>query len=132
MAVFEYFRRVRYFETDPFGAAHHSRVYLWFEEARTEFLRLLGKPYGELEASGLRFPVRESGCRHRSVARFDELLRVTIERVDVGGASLRFAYRVGCEDRAVAEGYTLHACVGPDGRVRRLPDPLRRLFQPPT
>jgi acyl-CoA thioester hydrolase len=132
VSLFEHRRRVRYFDTDQFHAAHHSRVYLWFEEARTELLRDLGKPYQDLEASGFFFPVREAGCRYRGLARFDDLLTVCIEKVEVRGASLRFDYRVHADERPIADGFTVHACVGREGRVFRIPEEVRRLFQPPS
>ena len=31
--------RVRYKETDKMGVVHHSNYYIWFEVARTEFMR---------------------------------------------------------------------------------------------
>ena len=129
MAVFELQRRVRYFDTDQFQAAHHSRVYLWFEEARTELLRELGRPYTEFEAAGLFFPVREAGCRYRGLARFDVLLNVAIDSVEVRGASLRFDYRVTCAEGPIAEGYTVHACVDRQGKVLRIPADVRELFE---
>lgn len=135
MPIFEYARRVRYVDTDQFGAAHHSRVYHWFEEARTEYLRSVGRPYQEFEAVGLFFPVREGGCRYRALARFDMLLTVAIDRIEIGGASLRFEYRITSDDVLVAEGFTLHACVDRAGRVTRLRADVRRLFegfQPPS
>jgi acyl-CoA thioester hydrolase len=128
MAVFEYQRRVRYFDTDQFQAAHHSRVYLWFEEARTELLRMLGRPYQELESAGIFFPVRAAGCRYRGLARFDMLLNVSIDRIQVRGASLRFDYRVTSSDVPIADGYTVHACVDRRGKVVRLPNDVRELF----
>ena len=129
MAIFEYQRRVRYADTDQFQAAHHSRVYLWFEEARTELLRALGRPYQEMEHAGIFFPVREGACRYRGLARFDMLLSVAIESVDVRGASLRFDYRVTAGEAVIAEGYTVHACVDREGRVVRLPPDIRALFE---
>jgi acyl-CoA thioester hydrolase len=128
VAIFEYSRRVRYADTDQFHAAHHSRVYLWFEEARTELLRALGKPYQEFEKDGLFFPVREGACRYRGLARFDMLLTVAIESVDVRGASLRFDYSVTAEQTAIADGYTVHACVDRSGKVSRIPADVRALF----
>jgi acyl-CoA thioester hydrolase len=128
MPMFEYQRRVRYADTDQFQAAHHSRVYLWFEEARTELLRSLGKPYQEFEQAGVFFPVREAACRYRGLARFDMLLSVTIEEVSVRGASLRFDYRVASGEVAIADGYTVHACVDRAGKVMRLPADVRSLF----
>src|SRR5688572_24063304 len=127
-ARFEHLHRVRYFETDQFVAAHHSRVYHWFEEARTEYLRALGRPYQDFEAAGIFFPVREGGARYRSLARFDALLRVAIVAVGLRGASLRFDYAITTEGAAVADGFTVHACVDRSGRVVRLPDDVRRLF----
>lgn len=128
MAVFDYQRRVRYADTDQFRAAHHSRVLLWFEEARTELLRSLGRPYQEFERSGIFFPVREASCRYRALARFDMLLDVTIDSIEIRGASLRFDYRVTCCAEPIAEGYTLHACVDRAGKVVRLPPDLRTFF----
>ena len=128
MSIFVLERRVRYVDTDQFGAAHHSRVYCWFEEARTELLRALGRPYGEFEAAGTFFPVSEAGCRYRRLARFDALLHVTIETIEVGGASLRFTYRVSEGDVEIADGFTEHACVNREGKVRRIPADVRALF----
>jgi acyl-CoA thioester hydrolase len=129
MPVFELQIRVRYADTDQFHAAHHSRVYLWFEEARTELLRELGKPYQEFESAGIFFPVREGGCRYRGLARFDMLLTVAIESITVRGASLRFDYRITAGEEAIAEGFTLHACVDDSGKVVRLPADVRALFE---
>ncbi len=128
MAIFEHRLRVRYFDTDQFHAAHHSRVYLWFEEARTELLRAWGKPYQEFEKVGIFFPVREGGCRYRALARFDMLLTVAIEAIAVRGASLRFDYVITAEGETIAEGFTLHACVDAEGKVARLPTDVRELF----
>jgi acyl-CoA thioester hydrolase len=133
VAIFEHRRRVRYFDTDQFHAAHHSRVYLWFEEARTELLRALGRPYQTFEDEGLFFPVRESGARYRGLARFDALLTVAIDEVEVRGASLRFRYTVTAPEGPIADGFTVHACVDRAGRVLRIPASVRAMFaQPPS
>jgi acyl-CoA thioester hydrolase len=132
MAVFSIERRVRYFDTDQFHAAHHSRALLWFEEARTELLRALGRPYGEFEEAGIFFPVREATIRYRNLARFDVLLVVAIEKVELGGASLRFEYRVHSPDGPIAEGFTVHACVDRGGKIARLPRDVRELFEKGT
>lgn len=129
MMPFRHQRRVRYADTDQFRAAHHSRVYLWFEEARTELLRELGRPYGDLEEAGVFFPVRESGCRYRSLALFDRLLEVAIRRVEVRGASIRFDYEVTADTAPIASGFTTHACVDGAGRVVRIPADVRALLE---
>ena len=47
---------VRYQETDQMGIAHHSVYPVWFEVARTDFIKKLGVSYSEIEKMGLCFP----------------------------------------------------------------------------
>lgn len=122
--------RVRYAETDKAGMAHHSAYLIWFEEGRVELLRTLGSPYRTLEAQGVHFPVRDARCRYRTVALFDDALHVTTTVRHVGGASVRFGYRIvrPPDDAVIAEGTTEHACVDDAGRVQRLPRTLREML----
>lgn len=123
--------RVRYAETDQAGMAHHSAFLPWFEAGRVELLRNLGKPYQEFEAEGLHFPVREAFCRYWVPARFDDILLVETTIEEVGGASVRFGYRITRETDTtlVAEGYTLHACVNDTGKIKRLPLEVKKLLR---
>ena len=123
--------RVRYAETDQAGMAHHAAYLPWFEEGRVAFLRALGKPYRELEAEGIHFPVREVQCRYRAVALFDDVLSLTTTLEAVGGASIQFGYRVirPADAMLIAEGTTQHACVDDAGRVKRLPRELRAVLR---
>jgi acyl-CoA thioester hydrolase len=122
--------RVRYAETDQAGIAHHSAFLPWFEEGRVELLRSLGKPYQEFEAEGIHFPVREVFCRYWAPARFDDILTVSAVVEDVGGASVRFGYRItrGPDGILIAEGHTLHACVNDAGKIKRLPPEVRKML----
>lgn len=110
--------------------AHHSCYLPWFEEGRVELLRRLGKPYQEFEAEGLHFPVREAFCRYWTPAFFDDVLMVTTTIEEVGGASVRFGYRITrqADDALIAEGLTVHACVDDNGKVKRLPSEIRNLL----
>lgn len=120
--------RVRYPETDRMGVAHHTHFLVWFELGRTELMRRLGCPYGELEDDeGVFFPVVEAGARYLAPARYDEVLAVDTSIERIGGARVRFSYRISREASGdpVATGFTEHASVGRDGRPRRLPAALR-------
>lgn len=121
---------MRYAETDQAGMAHHSAFLPWFEEGRVELLRSLGKPYQEFETEGIHFPVREVFCRYWASARFDDVLTVATVIEEVGGASVRFAYRIMRESDAtlIAEGYTLHACVNDEGKIKRLPPHIKKML----
>lgn len=122
--------RVRYAETDQAGMAHHSAYLPWFEEGRVELLRSLGNPYQAIEAEGSHFPVREAFCRYWAPARFDDVLIIATKIEEVGGASVRFSYRITrqADGVLIAEGHTLHACVDDNGKVKRLPPEIRKLL----
>ncbi len=121
--------RVRYPETDRMGMAHHASYAVWFELGRTELLRDLGCPYGEIEdREGILFPVAELGATYRRPAVYDEEVRITTRLVSARGARVRFEYTVEREGSGVllASGFTVHAAVGRDRRPRRLPAGLAR------
>jgi len=122
--------RVRYPEVDRMGVAYHAHYFVWFEMARTEWMREAGRSYRELEdEDGVAFPVVRAGARYRASARYDERLEVTAKLESIGGSRIRFEYelrRLGEPDRLLATGFTEHATVGRDGRPIRMPDGLYR------
>ena len=116
--------RVRYEETDQGGIAHHSRHVVWFETARTEWLRQLGKPYRQLEQEGVRLLVSEVMVKYHYPALYDDLLTVETRLVAARGARLEIGYTVTSpRGELVCDGSTTLACIDRDrGRPRRLPD----------
>ena len=109
--------------------AYHAHYLVWFEIGRTELMREQGCHYASLEEQdGIYFPLREVGARYHAPARYDDVLDVHTELVEVGGASARFDYRIvrGSDEQLIATGFTAHAAVDRKGRPRRLPADLRR------
>ena len=122
--------RVRYAETDQMGVVWHGHYLAWFEVGRTDLLRHQGMTYRELETEGLRLPVIEAELRFLRPARYDDVLEIRTRVREVRGATVRFDYEVhrpGTEG-PLATGATAHAAVDVEGRVRRLPETLRRLL----
>jgi len=120
--------RVRYPETDRMGVAWHGHFLAWFELGRTEWMREIGLPYGELEdLHGVLFPVIEAGARYVAPARYDEVLDIDTRLTAFTAARVRFAYRVfrRSDGALLAEGFTEHAAVDRAGRPRRLPGDIR-------
>jgi acyl-CoA thioester hydrolase len=115
--------RVRYSETDQMGTFFNSRALDWFEVGRTELLRSIGTPYADMESRGVFLPVVESHVRYRGRARYDDLLRMTTTAEMAGRARIRCDVHIAHADGRgdVAEGYTVHAFVGADGRPIRPP-----------
>jgi acyl-CoA thioester hydrolase len=122
--------RVRYAETDQMGVAWHGYYLAWFEVGRTDLLRHQGVTYRELEAGGLRLPVIGTQMTFLRPALYDDLLEIRTEVAEVRGARMRFDYEVHREgtEGPLATGSTEHAATDPQGRPRRLPEPLRRLL----
>ena len=122
--------RVRYPETDRMGIAHHSHYFVWFELGRTEWMRELGAPYGELEDKDAAFfPVIEAGAVFKASARYDELLRIDTRLAWVERVRMRLEYRIDRDGTLLATGHTVHACVDRGGRPRRIPNDLLERLQ---
>ena len=132
MGDFETAIRVRYAETDQMGVVYHANVLVYFEVARTEFLRAVGPPYRELERQGVLLGVVEASLRYGEPIRYDAPLLARARLTALGKASLRFDYTLRHAEtgKVHATGSTRHACLAPGGEVRPLPDSLRGLLAP--
>lgn len=122
--------RVSYGETDAMGIVYYAEYLHMFERARSEFIRMHGMSYRQVEEQGILLPVREASCRYRSPARFDDLLHIKTTIQQWKRASLIFVYEIWNEERTLllTEGMTEHACVSPAGKPTRAPEWLRELF----
>jgi acyl-CoA thioester hydrolase len=120
--------RVRFAETDAMAVVHHAAYVTYMEVARVEYLRALGRPYGELRAAGLDLTVLEVVAQYRRPARFDDLVDVRVRVAAVGGATLQLDYLLTVGDDLCAVGCTVHGVVDGDGRATRAPTWLRELL----
>lgn len=118
--------RVRYCETDRMSVAHHGSYVAWFEEARTEWMRARGKTYRQMEDEGDLLQIVEFGCRYLKPVDYDDVVAIALRVAEVGKAAVVLEYECRREsDGAVcATGMTRLACVGRDGKLRRLPREL--------
>jgi acyl-CoA thioester hydrolase len=110
------------------GVVYHANYLRYFEAGRVEYIRACGRPYAELERQGVLLPVIEAQVRYLLPARYDDVLRIHAAVQEARGARVRFAYRVVREGDLLAEGWTAHACIGENGRARRLPAELLALL----
>lgn len=114
----------RYSETDQAGVVHHSVYPIWFEMGRTELLRVNGLAYKDLEAAGIFFVVAQLHIKYRRPARYDEQLELETSCSNVTASKIEHTYSLTrCSDgELLAQGSTILACVGTEGRIRRIPD----------
>jgi acyl-CoA thioester hydrolase len=121
--------RVYWEDTDASGLVYHASYLRFAERARTEWLRARGFEQWRLrEAAGLGFVVRRCAIEFRAPARLDDLLTVETVAGAIGGASVAMHQTIA-RDRTMLVSLDLTlACIGPDGRPRRLPQNLRHTF----
>jgi len=114
----------RYAETDQGGVVHHSVYPVWFEMGRTELLRANGLAYKDLEQAGVFFVVAELRIRYRQPARYDEELKLETSCSRVTTSKVEHTYELTrrSDGAVLAEGSSILACVGPDGKIRRMPE----------
>ena len=123
--------RVRYADTDQMGFVYYANYLIWFEIARTEWLRETGWTYRDMEDQGIALPVIEAHCEYRQPARYDDDVRIATTASLVTPIRIRFDYQLTLADAPaiIAAGHTVHAAIGRDGRPRRLPPRLRELVE---
>ncbi len=125
--------RVPFYDADPMGVVHHANYLRYFEDARIAWFRRRGITQASTRESDLNLAVVESQVWYRSASRFDDELEIEVLLASLQRVSMEFAYRavlVGARDEAgppplVAEGRTVHACVGTGLGLKRIPVELR-------
>ncbi len=109
------------------GYVYYGQYPLWFEEGRTELLRLLGFVYRDLEDGGVLLPVRHLAIRYHAPVRYDDCVRVATGVGRVGRASVAFVSAVYDLDGPLrTEGTVELASVDATGKPRPLSVPLRQ------
>jgi len=121
--------RVRYAETDQMGVAYHANYFVWFEVARTDWLRTFGVTYRDLEAEGFFLPVIDARCEYRTSARYDDDLRITATARLVSAVRVAFDYEITGPSAIVAVGHTVHATLDRQGRPVRVPARVKELIR---
>jgi acyl-CoA thioester hydrolase len=116
--------RVRYTEVDAMGYLHHSRFLQYFEMGRIEFLRAMGFSYADLEREGVFFVVTKAEIRFKAPAKYDEELTLTTRVERQTHVRFDHAYELRRGNMVLAEATTTIACVGPDGKLRAMPEAL--------
>ncbi len=92
--IYEYKRKVNYYETDQMGIVHHSNYIRWFEEARVELMDTKGLPYQYMEKQGIMIPVLEVNCKYKHPCKFGEQLVIQTEITKYNGIIMEVSYKV--------------------------------------
>jgi acyl-CoA thioester hydrolase len=113
------------------GVVYYANYLVWFEVGRTEWLRDAGWSYREMEEAGVRLPVIEASCEYRQPLRYDDEVEIRTQATAMSPVRVRFDYEVVQlpADVVVADGRTVHAAIGREGRPCRLPSRVREMLK---
>lgn len=104
---------VRYAETDCMGVVHHAVYPVWFEIARTDYIKNAAISYSEMEKQGVMLPVTGISCKYRQPARYDDHIIVTAYITRFSPARIEFYYTCTREESSeiLTEGTSSHGFV---------------------
>ena len=126
---------VRYAETDQMGIVHHSNYPVWFEAARTDFIRNLGMPYSKIEGRGLLLPLLELKCKYKGAAKYEDeiLIKTSIKEFSITRITFFYeVYKLG-NNVAITCGETTHTWTNKDLKpinIKKIaPDIFELLFK---
>ena len=125
----------RYAETDQMGIIHHSVYPVWFEAARTEFIKQVGISYSNCERRGLMLPLIGLECRYLKPAYYEDVISVESRIVKATPVRLVIGYTVRNKDTSevLATGSTTHVWTDgsrrPVNMKKKAPDILEMMKQ---
>ena len=123
--------RVYYQDTDAGGVVFHAQYLAFMERARSELFNAAGIDLAAFSARhGVLFLVHELRVKYHEPARLNEMLSVSAEVVEWGGASLVFRQRVEREGRLLVEADVTVALVERQRmKPARIPEELKQALR---
>lgn len=114
--MYQYERRIRYYETDKMGITHHSNYIRIMEEARVEWMDSIGWSFKKCEDMGLASPVLSVNCQYKKATTFDDILIIKVRLKKYNGLRFSFEYEMLKDNVTVATGETEHCFLNVDGK----------------
>ena len=104
------FVTARYAETDQMGVIHHSVYAVWYELARTDFIKKVGISYSKMEEMGILLPLSKLTCKYHQATLYEDEITIETRILALTPSRIQFGYTVykkGVE-KPVNTGSTLH------------------------
>jgi acyl-CoA thioester hydrolase len=120
--------RVWFSDTDAQGIVYYGRYLPYFDHARTEYHRHLGRA----DMAGRDFVMRASDVEYHAPARFDDLLEIFVRAARIGRTSTTYecaAYRMADDELMVTATQTLVLVDLEERRACEIPASYRELIR---
>ena len=99
---------VRYAETDQMGIVHHSNYAIWYEAARTDFVKQTGMSYSQMEAAGMELPLIGLASKFMIPAHYEDELIIKTKIGKLTPVRIVFEYEVYRNEKLINTGSTEH------------------------
>jgi acyl-CoA thioester hydrolase len=122
--------RVWFSDTDAQGIVYYGRYLPYFDHARTEYHRHLGRPSYQVGAN--EFVMRASNVEYHAPARFDDVLEIFIRLARIGRTSATYeaaAYRMDDDVLMVTATQTLVLVDLEERKPSPIPEEYRELVR---
>ena len=126
--------RVYYEDTDAAGVVYYANYLKFMERARTEWLEALGFPLAAFEREhGVVFVVHRCEIDYLSPARLNDALRVSVEPVKLGAATIKARQDVRRGNDVLTSALVTLACLDAERwRPARMPASLAAILENPA
>lgn len=121
--------RVRYADTDKMGVVYYGNYPVYFEIARSEYMREKGFTYKEFEDMGYYLMVVNLEAKYYNNAAYDDLIVVKTSMPELKSRGLTFHYSVYKETTLLVQGSTRHLCVNNEKKAVAIPAHLFKILQ---
>lgn len=121
---------VRYAETDAMGIVHHAVYPVWFEQARTELMRVHGANFAAIEAEGYHSPLLHLELDYLRPCRYGDFPNVHVTIGQIDPLRFEFFYEVTVNGVLCTKGASIHIFTLHDRPCRKLPDVFMNKFFP--
>lgn len=129
--VFSIDIRIYWEDTDAGGVVYYANYLRFMERARSDWLRARGVHQRQWQQeAGIQFVVADLQLRYLLPARLDDWLRVDVQLLDCGAASMQMRQHVWRDEVLLVQGDVRVGCVQMQTlRPARIPPALRALLQ---
>jgi acyl-CoA thioester hydrolase len=111
------------------GYVHHARYLEYFEMGRTEYMRSAGHSYADVEEAGHFLVLAEAHLTYRRPATYDMEVTIRTRVKEITHTQVTFEYILENGEEILCEGRTRLACTDKDGKLRRIPERIRRALK---
>lgn len=122
----------RFAETDMMQVIHHANYFVWFEEARWEFLhRVLNIMISDLQQRDIAMPIIHCECQYKQAIRWGETVIIAAQLELLQGSYFTFHYQIRRleKNEIVGLGKTKHVFTNKNLQLKlEIPDIFKQAY----